>query len=134
MPVCHIEYGVLYHIERGPSRESIYDCARLGHRPKFLIEFELRGDYRDYILSGVKASVEGVHRVGIDPRMLFIMGRLAMERSYDGTPLTEIWQKGFYFARYNLDTHRGRILFAERSFLESPLDAFGPFKEAAPEI
>ncbi len=134
MPVGQIEYGVLYHIERGPSRESIYDCARLGHLHKFLISFELRGDHRDYIHSDVKASVEGVHRVRTDSRMLFVMGRLTTERMHDGTPLPEIWQKAFYFAQYNLNTHHGRILFGETSFLKSPLNAFGPYNETEPEL
>ena len=134
MPHRQIEYGVLYYIAQGPSREAIYDCARLGQQTGLMTQFELRGEHRDFILSRVLITVQGADRVGKSRNMLFFRGQLAMHRDSGGTPLDDIWSKAFYFAEYNHWTLKGRILLAPQSFLESPLKQFGPYKDVEDEL
>lgn len=135
MPANNLEYGILYYFDRGPSREDIFDGARLGHSGHFPISLELRGEYRDWIGSA-KAFVQGIHQYGNDSGRLFVLGRLNTTHDYQNLPHDEIWHKAFFFAHCLLHPggSRGRILFGDHSFLESPLKQFGPVKEYLAEI
>lgn len=135
MPHGQLEYGVLYHIEQGPSRERIFDAARLGgmDSPIGRINFEFRGNYRDYIGPAI-ALVDGVHR--LPNNMLFIWGKLPKqpEGLHGSMKLDEIWNRAFYFTQYNLNTHKGRIVLSQRSLLENPIKHFGDYQEAEDEL
>ena len=134
MPAGRLEYGVLYYIEEGPTREHIYDCVRLGHSKDFVMKFTFRGKGRDWIGSA-KAHVEGIHQRGNDSARAFIMGRLATTHDYQNQPHDEIWHKAFFFAQYVFASRGyGRILLGERSFLESPLKRFKPFEEIIEDL
>jgi len=127
MPAYMIEYGVVYYVEKGPSRDRIFDSARLGLDCGIGIDITLRGNPDDWI-GPAAAKVQGVHQYGSDDTKLFVYGRLHTLTDLENKPLPEIWYKAFFFAELELTCWScGPILFGERSFMESPLKPFKPF-------
>lgn len=118
-----VEYGARYRIDRGPSREILFDAVRHGERISDLrcIQFMAWTDQGVNIGKCI-AVVEGIHRTGENDR-LFLMGRLRNNHE------DHVWSRAFFFAEYNLYGHKGYFILGPQSFLSSPLAQFGPYKD-----
>ena len=110
-----------YFLANGPSRESLFDCLRLGLTADHLKVVEFLGRMRGETITTLHVEIEGLHRAGKNGLEWFFWGRLKKLSSADTKHIWETRIAGFAFGQWNILQRQGAVKIQDDSFFERPI-------------